>query len=453
MTKRIFIILLICFGLRLIFFVIVRPWNPKVLDYAILVRDGRVYHEIANTLLETGRFAKSSTAPPEVLRTPLYPSFIAVSYWLFGQKPYVVMLFQILIDTISCFLLFIMLFRLLGQKVASISSLIYALDPFFILYNSRLMSEIVFVFFIIAGFYFLSYAIRAKYDRKALLNCGIASLLMGIATSLRVIILYIPLIIIIFFVICFWRKPKVFMKYSMITLLLFCLAVAPWLIRNYLIFDKFSLSTSGSFNLLVLYVVPMEIPNRHKDKHAVRRELLAEADEMIVSEGLNPEELNEFQKTKYWERLAFKYIKNDPWKFIKVYFLGVFHTFMNLETTTYALMFGKPMQQVDLKAYTNIFDLLKAFISHKSIVELVIACFIFLYLFLSYISLCVGLFVAWKQYNWRVLLLLLLISTYFIVVTGAAGLARFRLPAIPFYLPFVAIGLTFLYEKIAMRSK
>jgi len=398
MTKRISIILLICIGLRLIFFLIVRPWNPEVEKYAIIVRDGRVYHELASTLLETGRFAKSSASPPEVLRTPLYPAFIALNYWLFGHKPYSVMLFQIVIDTLSCFLLFMMLSRLFDAKVASLCSLFYAVDPFLILYSSRLVSEIVFVFFFIAGFYFLSYVIIAKRDRKALINCGIAGLILGLATWMRVIIMYIPFIIIVFFVVCFWRKPKVYVKYIVVVLLFFGLAISPWLIRNYVIFDRFSFSTSGSFNLLALYVVPMETPIRNKDKHDVRRELLTEAEKMILADGLDPEKMNE-------------------------------------------------------KAYTNIFDLVKAFISHKSGIELFIAGFVFLYVLFSYISLGIGLLVSWKKYDWRALLLLLLISAYFILVTGAAGLARFRLPAIPFYLPFVVTGIMYLYEKSISRNK
>ena len=453
MTKRISIILLICIGLRLIFFLIVRPWNPEVEKYAIIVRDGRVYHELASTLLETGRFAKSSASPPEVLRTPLYPAFIALNYWLFGHKPYSVMLFQIVIDTLSCFLLFMMLSRLFDAKVAALCSLFYAVDPFLILYSSRLVSEIVFVFFFIAGFYFLSYVIIAKRDRKALINCGIAGLILGLATWMRVIIMYIPFIIIVFFVVCFWRKPKVYVKYIVVVLLFFGLAISPWLIRNYVIFDRFSFSTSGSFNLLALYVVPMETPIRNKDKHDVRRELLTEAEKMILADGLDPEKMNEFQRAEYWKRLALKYIKKDPVSFVKVYLLGVIHTFINLESSTYAVMLGKPRQQVDVKAYTNIFDLVKAFISHKSGIELFIAGFVFLYVLFSYISLGIGLLVSWKKYDWRALLLLLLISAYFILVTGAAGLARFRLPAIPFYLPFVVTGIMYLYEKSISRNK
>jgi hypothetical protein len=48
----------------------------------------------------------------------------------------------------------------------------------------------------------------------------------------------------------------------------------------------------------------MEMVRRHEDTLTVKTSLLAEADTMMEADGLNPQELNEFQEGKYWQKLA-----------------------------------------------------------------------------------------------------------------------------------------------------
>ena len=145
-SKYVVIVLTVCIGVRLIFFGLVQPWNPQVEEQVILVDDAKGYHQLATTLIEDHRFALSGTDPPNAKRTPGYPLFIASAYSLFGPRPWTVLLVQILVDTLSCLLLLLTLARLFGQRVALISSFFYALNPPLILFSSRLLSEVLFVF-------------------------------------------------------------------------------------------------------------------------------------------------------------------------------------------------------------------------------------------------------------------------------------------------------------------
>jgi 4-amino-4-deoxy-L-arabinose transferase-like glycosyltransferase len=444
------IILIVCVGLRMILFGIYQPWTPEIESQHVLQSDALGYHQLATTLLENQRFAYSSTGLPDDLRTPIYPLFIAVIYALFGHTPWIVLTAQIILDTISCFLLLASLSRLFNRRVAIIAATLYAFDPFLILYSSTtLLSDTLFVFFLILAFWFFSLSRHTEILKKTILYYGLSSLSLGLATLTRPISQFIILLFVGFLILQYWKLPKIAITTSIVSLLIFGLTLFPWLMRNYQTFGFFSLSTSDSYNLLVLDVVPMEMTSRQEDFSTVMTSLMAESEKMMEADGLHSKDLNEFQKGQYWRKLAIRYISADPAAFGKVYLLGIAHTLFNLDTTNYANIFKLPAVGFEIRAYPNLFDLVKAYLEIKGPREIIIGGTIALYLLFTYLCTVTGLFVSWrKNYDRPSLLLALLLAAYFIVITGPAGLARFKLPSIPFYFVFAGIGLSYLYEKI-----
>ena len=449
------LLLFVCFGLRMILFGILQPWTPEIETQRVLQGDAIGYHELATTLVENHRFAYSNTGQPDALRTPLYPMFIAVIYSLFGVKPWIVLLTQIMIDTLSCFLLLVSLSRLFSRRVAFIASTLYALDPFLILYSTaRLYSDTLFVFFLVAAFWFFSLARQGEISKKTLLNYGLSSLFLGLATLTRPISLFIIACFVVFFVVAYWNRPRIALTYALLSSLIFGLTLFPWFFRNYLTFGYFSFSTSGSFNSLE-DVVPMEMGIRHEDFAFVNESLFTEADKMMEADGLHPQDLNDFQKGPYWQKLAVSYIGNDPMAFGKSYLLGIYHTLFSRDAKFYAEFLGLPAVDFDIKAYPNIFDLAKAFLEKQGAVGLLIVfSVIVLDLLIMYVGAIIGLLTSWRRYNDKpTLLLIILLAVYFVLLTGPQGYSRFRLPSIPFYLAFTGIGFSYLYEKIILAKE
>ena len=452
--KYVLAVLLLSVSLRMAVFVVFQPWTPRTESEYVLRNDGLDYHRLATTLIESHRFAYSNTDEPDALRTPLYPMLVALIYSLAGHKPWIVILVQIMIDAMSSLLLLLSLSQLLSRRVALIASAFYALDPFLILHSSTtLVSDTFFVFLLVVAFWFLSGGFMRNSGRRTALDYALSSLFLGLATLVRPISQYLPVCYFIFFLVAYWKRPRVAVTYSVLTALVCGLVMSPWLFRNHSTFGFFSLSTSGSYNLLVLDVVPMEMAARHQDARAVRGALLAEADNMIEADGLCPQDLNGFQRAQYWQRLAIKYIANAPIAFGRSYFLGVTHTLFNLDTRSYAEIFGLPAAGLDIKAHTDVFDLARAFLKTRGVVGVLIGSVIALFLFISYLGAAVGLLVSWRRYNRPFLFLMLVLAIYFVLITGAAGLARFKLPSIPFYVAFTGIGLGYLYEKRVLRVK
>ena len=89
------IVLFVFFAVRLLFFGFVHPWDPET-EKAIVLEKMLWDITILPYPREHHRFAYSTTDVPNTVRTPLYPMFIAGIYSIFGYKPWVVMLFQIL---------------------------------------------------------------------------------------------------------------------------------------------------------------------------------------------------------------------------------------------------------------------------------------------------------------------------------------------------------------------
>lgn len=439
---------------RLFFFILVRPWDPYVQENIILQSDAKGYHLLAATILSQNEFV-NETGSAESLRTPLYPLYLSITYLLFGSKPWIPIFFQIILDCISCILLFRIIKKFTSVKTAFISSLFFAFDPFLIFFSVTLLSETLFIILLITGTFFLSGAVQTHSKKLFYVNVIFAACFFGLATLVKPISFYLMIVIPVFLLFVKRLNFKPVLISAAVFVIVFGLCVLPWGIRNMNTFGTLSLSTSGSFNLLVLYVSPFEAAVRNQPAEVVKQSLLDEADILMVKDGLVISELNDFQKAKYWDKLSLNYIKNNYIKFIQYSFIGMIHSFGNLGTRGFAEALRLPHneERFEIKGKENFMQQLKDFMNQKSVYEIAIAIIVLMFLLLQYICLITGVFVSWKTVKKDYLWYCLIMTAYFIILTGAAGLVRFRLPAIPFYLVFAGAGGDYLFHKIKTICK
>ena len=444
--KAFLVVFLLCFLIRLFFFLAVKPWIPQVVDQAIIQADAREYHQLAINLVEHREFA--SNGQQCAIRTPIYPLFVALHYAILGRHPWVVLLTQVFMSTASCVLLYLMARRFLSDQAALFACILFALDPFFILYSVFLFSDILFVFFCLVAAYFFSVAISKEFGGNTTVYVLISAVFFGLATLTKPLLQYIPFAIIGFLLICLKSGLNRAVKLSLVFAAGFLVTISPWLIRNAVTFGAFSLSTSGAYNLLILYVTPMEMERREQPYTIVEENLYQEAKELMKQEGLIPDQLHDFEKAKYWKRVALQYVAKYPFLFVKQYTLGIFRSFTNLVTRGYADLLQLRSTPFNIRANPNVFNLLKQWLNQKTKSEILLGVFIGLYLLISYICLILGLFIGWYNHGKVYLSFCLIMVLYFMLITGTAGLARFKMPAIPFYLNFAGIGLAFIVAKM-----
>lgn len=137
-----------------------------------------------------------------------------------------------------------------------------------------------------------------------------------------------------------------------------------------------------------------------------------------------------------------------------MHFKGAVDLFAGLATKHLASVFHIKSHQLTVNPYqkTSLFTRLIDFFQNKTKVELFIAFVLIIYLFVNY---CFFLFgtAALLQNGNIFIYLFLLILLYFSFVNGPMGLARFRVPIMPFISLIGAVGIINVYESKFLKKK
>ncbi|MDX1687713.1 MAG: glycosyltransferase family 39 protein [Candidatus Promineifilaceae bacterium] len=449
-SRKVVYIVTLCILLRLILFVAVRPWEAQALEEAVLRADAKGYHQLSVTLSTTDRLAFRDGGELTALRTPLYPLFVSFWYGLFGPHPWPVILMQGILDTLSCFLLYCVFDRVAGERVATFGALFYAIDPILILFTNTLYSDTLFVFLLVAGFFFFSRLFVDVSGRQALIAVSAGALFFGLATLTRPIAQYLYVPVFAVLAISFRHNLRRAVRLGLAFGLVFVLVLLPWLVRNEVRFGHFALSTSGDLNLLLLYATPVEAEiSRERTIDDVQAGLVSEARALTLAEGASPERLNQFERAHYYRRVALRTIRRHPVTFIKHYVSGILRNFVTPGTGSY----GRILQIADDPGFdamgsANLFDLAVRWFRHRNVTQQILGLFILLEIGVSYLLMVIALPTAWKRGNRPFFLFCVLLALYFTALAGPAGRPRFRLPVIPFYLYFVGMGATVVLAKV-----
>ncbi|HID06272.1 MAG TPA: hypothetical protein EYP10_03900, partial [Armatimonadetes bacterium] len=200
------------------------------------------YDRLALNLLRHGAFSQSAIPPyaPDSHRTPGYPIFLAIVYRTIGHNPLAVIAVQDLIDSINAMLVYAIAGSVTTPQGAMIAGLGYAFAPLLIFQAQRLLTETLFVFFmLIALLCGLNALVRSSRSLliSTAISCALATLVRPIGMGLAVM----------------WLLAFVFMTYRcglrlcLLRIVQFIGAyiapLLPWLIRNYITFHMLFLCT------------------------------------------------------------------------------------------------------------------------------------------------------------------------------------------------------------------
>ena len=199
--------------------------------------DAKDYDSIARNLLKGKGFV--SWEGKRAGRAPGYPLFLAGCYALGLDTPRAIHLIQAIVGAATCLLIWLLGRQLYGDAVGLVAGGICAIYPFFIYYTGTVLSETLFI----AGFVgFLLCLVHAgrrlgQSLKKRLLWAAAAGLVAGLLVLLKSSLLLFP-----FFLLPFWliqaeaRKKAALSWVVMIAVM--CVALSPWVIRNYRLYDR-----------------------------------------------------------------------------------------------------------------------------------------------------------------------------------------------------------------------
>jgi 4-amino-4-deoxy-L-arabinose transferase-like glycosyltransferase len=208
--------------------------------------DSLIYGDIAKNWLNQGIYGLShdSGVRPTWIRLPGYPAFLAACFALFGYEHYnAVLLAQILVDVVTCFVIADLARRAVSDRAARYAFLLSALCPFTANYAVAPLTETLSIFFAavaldaaVAGFQ------ACDEDRpawQAWTGCG-AAVAGGILLRPDGGILLIALGLYFFW--RMWRQPSQRLRLFWAGVLVLAIAIAPlapWTVRNWRDFHRF----------------------------------------------------------------------------------------------------------------------------------------------------------------------------------------------------------------------
>ena len=197
-------------------------------------------HFDASYLHTTGTFFFQS-----IVRTPGYPALLSLVYALGGGMHAMIVL-QILLAAASVGLVYLVTLELAGSRAALIASLLLALDVPSILFADYVMTETLFAFVLLLG---TAFALRVRTGASPWWAV-LAGLAFGLATLVRPITLYLPIVLAALLLVSLRATPRARLTLALVGIAAFAVPVGGWIARNAAADSYVGLSPIDSINLL-----------------------------------------------------------------------------------------------------------------------------------------------------------------------------------------------------------
>ncbi|MFA6527744.1 MAG: phospholipid carrier-dependent glycosyltransferase, partial [Candidatus Babeliales bacterium] len=198
-----------------------------------LMFDAGHYHAMASDLLKYGLFCDGA-GNYYFYRLPVYPIFLAASYWLGGINA--VMIIQSLLSLLISVLCFFIAREFgFGDKIALWGAFFTGVHPGFLIFSGLVMTEILFTFFFLLSFFLLmrESGWRKKQSKFLLLIAGIC---LGLASLTRAVVGF-PLLICTLFVVLILShgllREKIIGSFTLAFGWISVISI--WCVRNYLL--------------------------------------------------------------------------------------------------------------------------------------------------------------------------------------------------------------------------
>jgi 4-amino-4-deoxy-L-arabinose transferase-like glycosyltransferase len=243
------------------------------------------YDPIALSLLAGEGFSRGGV--PVAVSPPVYPLFLAAVYGVFGPSAGAARTALAVVDAASVGLVFLLARRLFGARTAVLAGLGAAFLPYSIVQIVYGGSDTLFLFLHTA--FLATFAHAWLSGRRGAFAA--AGALLGLATLCRAVPLLLPALLAALILAAGrapWRQRAV---RAALVAVSFAAVVSPWIVRNYLVFDRFvPVQTLGGMHLFLATFDSDELPRagpterapaQLQDDVARDRDLRAQAIERI----------------------------------------------------------------------------------------------------------------------------------------------------------------------------
>jgi 4-amino-4-deoxy-L-arabinose transferase-like glycosyltransferase len=436
--KSLWVIFLVALILRSLVLIVAVQYPQRTIS-----NDTPTYIQPAESLLEGHGYTF-----PGVLRTPIYPMFLAFFFALFGENLVIIILAQVIVSALTVVLTYQAGILLLPRRAPLIGALLLALslesiiDPFFIL------TDALFAFlFLGAAYAFLHY----RSDNRILWLIS-SAMLMGLSILCRPIAIYYPVVVIFLLAMLHWKHWLALFAKSLVYLAVLFAVLAAWFLRSQVVDGAPILSTISNYNLLFYNVASLDASlhggnaNQYRDSYS-----------LLVQKALDEKGLPRTQANldKVYKTLAMQKILANPVQFAIVQMRDDLQNLLPRWANTLQIL--APTGQVgiqgaDVLRQSGLSGVFQTYFGGRLWLMFLVLPFIIL-LGVVYLSDIAGTIFLIGTKGWFTLAILILPAAYLMLIPGAPSNSRFRIPAMPELCLLAGMGMDWIWVRINRKRK
>lgn len=347
--------------------------------------DGLTFEDwdIANNLVKYGEYAEFMNIGPTAYKLPVYPFFLSLFITIFDEhaKEAVIVAQHIICFFIPC--MFILIAKIFNkEQVGILTGYLFIFSPSYFLYSNTLEITNVFILIFLNFLYWFLIVWNKGYTVVRIIILGISATLLFLSQVVAV-----PISILLLFCLVLFRKLHI--KQLVVLLGITACLYSPWVVRNYLTFDKVIISKTPVWqNIHFGYFYNVQV---FKSLQKISPQRSAQIREMRMN-------IDEFTMEKIYEKEVKDIVKKNPYISLKKAFANAL------------MLWYVPSRYF----YDNSLSIL---LGRK------------LYVIILNLISCISLFQLFKEKKWKLLFFSLLLFINFTVpyMIGQAAMTRFKL--------------------------
>ncbi len=399
--------------------------------------DSYAYNLLGVNIAQHGYYTPNG-GEPGLMRAPGYPAYLAAVYKFFGVKPSIALFLQIILSGLIPIFLYMNAELLFSNKVARIAAVISIFEPVSIIYANILLSETIFVIFLLLSTYFFIKSMKHKNTRALFMSAVTA----GIGAYFRPVILYLPFAYAFIYITVSWLPFKDRIKYAVGIIFITGLSVLPWITRNYIIDRYKGFCSIQDINLYYWRAAGVISEVEHLPLREVQDRL-----KHAVPTGLSLANEYQFLRDK-----AVSVIIHHPYAYFKVMLKGSINMLLSPERyAVFKLADLKPRFLGVMWQGHSVHEAISMLMSDPFIISSIV---IYQLSFTIVIGLLIiiGIIIIAGEGFIKELLTLLFIMAYFVVVSaGPEAEPRFRLSVLPYMIIIASFAIAALYGSVSRK--
>lgn len=364
-------------------------------------------------------------------RAPLYPYFLALVYRTFGHDYLILRLFQFLIGSVGCVLVYLLGKRIFNRRTAVIGGVVTALYGVLIYFEGELLIPVLLVFLDLLLIWTLLWA----SERPSYARWGLCGVLLGSSAIARPNILLVGAAIIIWMIVASRRRPRRVRSRNVLHVGCFALGavlvISPVTLRNYFKgHDLVLIASQGGMNFYI----------GNNDQSDGASAILPGAratwwgsyqDAKEMAEKSAGRSLKASEVSRYWYIQGMRFATGEPLKFLK------------LMARKFALFWNGNELSNNRDFYF--------FARSTPLLKLLIWRFIIYFPFGLFAPLAVVGAVLAHREGKKVAILEIFVLVYMLSIILFFVTARYRVPLIPIFILFSAYAVDRLILRIKQR--